>query len=249
MQSGAIDSSIKACSSLRQRSKDLWGCSFQRQKRKRKETLQLPGLLLLPLILSCCWKWRRDINAWCSTGTLPLIRVPVRCGSNKCFELKLKEEKQKSNINNEEMVFLASFCSVFFSHLNRFYQSTVHFPSFFPSFLSLCLKLPVFSDCICHCWIKEALISIFFLAQLLLLCETLSQASTNADLTRCIVYIELRRHHCHCPNEAVWMHSINGSVRVWIALCERSESVCVWLLWIVFGERVRVVCGDVWSPI
>lgn len=139
MQSGAIDSAIKAYSSLRQRSKDLWGCSFQRQKRKRKETLQLPGLLLLPLILSCCWKRRRDINAWCSTGTLPLIRVPVRCGSNKCFELKLKEEKQKSNKNNEEMVFLASFCSVFFLSLEPLLPKHGTFPVFF-SQLSLSMS-------------------------------------------------------------------------------------------------------------
>lgn len=47
------------------------------------------------------------------TDTLLLIRVPVCCGSNKCFELK--GENQKPNINNEEMVFLASFCTVFFS--------------------------------------------------------------------------------------------------------------------------------------
>lgn len=33
------------------------------------------------------------------TGILPLIRVPVHCGSNKCFELKLKGENQKPNIN------------------------------------------------------------------------------------------------------------------------------------------------------
>lgn len=174
------------------------------------------------------------------TDTLLLIRVPVCCGSNKCFELK--GENQKPNINNEEMVFLASFCSVFFLSLEPLLPKHVAFPVFFPSFLSLCLKLPVFSDCICHCWIKAALISISFLAQLLLLCETLSQASANADLTRCIVYIELRRHHCHCPNEAVWMHSINGSVRVWIALCELSVCVCVTVVNCLWGTGA----GCVW---
>lgn len=87
------------------------------------------------------------------TGTLLLIRVSVRCGSNKCFELK--GENQKPNRNNEEMVFLASFCSVFFFFsffsLEPLLPKHGAFHVFFPSFLSLCLKLPVFSDCISHC--------------------------------------------------------------------------------------------------
>jgi len=33
------------------------------------------------------------------TDILPLIRVPVHFGSNKCFELKLKGENQKPNVN------------------------------------------------------------------------------------------------------------------------------------------------------
>lgn len=83
------------------------------------------------------------------TGTFPLIRVPVRCGSNKCFELKLKGENPKSNINNEELVFLASFCSGVFFSLEPLTEARC-ISHIFPQ-LSLCLKLPVFSDCICHC--------------------------------------------------------------------------------------------------
>ncbi len=119
---------------------------------------------------------RNDVH----TDALLLIRDPV------CQVFWVEVKGRESETKQKPWVFLDSFCS-----WTAFTKAPLHFHCLF-SRHSLSLSLATsFSDCICHCWIKAALISISFLARLLLLCETLSQTTTNADLTRCIVYIEL----------------------------------------------------------
>lgn len=107
MQSGPIDSAIKAYSLLKHWAKrDLWGCSLQRQERKWKKKLFN--------FLSCCCFLSFSHVAGSRGGTLrnnvhtdalPLIGVPV------CQVFWVEVKGRESESKQKQWEFLVSFCS------------------------------------------------------------------------------------------------------------------------------------------